>query len=167
MRTALLFPTLFLVLAAVASARDHPTCSILSVAGAWGYTETGTLTIPTGAAPFAAVGQVTFDSVGNAAGTQSSSLGGRASQDVISGTYSVNPDCTGIITVGVYDQSGTLLRTITLAFVVDDNATETRAVVTSLVLPNGMSLPAVITLEARRLFSRGHNVSVLNRGNEH
>jgi len=148
---AALISTLFLSLVAGASAQDRADCTAASVLGAWGYTEAGTLILPTGAAPFAAVGKVTFDAAGNAIGTQTSSLAGRVSQDVVRGTYSVNADCAGTMTVGVYDESGTLLRTIGLAFVIDDNASETRAVVTSLVLPNGMSLPSVITLEARRL----------------
>jgi hypothetical protein len=150
----LIFSALFLVLATLASAQDHSYCSLKDVAGAWGYTEAGTLILPTGAVSFAAVGKVNFDAAGNVEGKQTSTLGGGLSQDIVKGTYTLEIDCTGTMTVGVYNQSEVLLRTIGLTFVLDDHANETRAVVTSLVLPNSMSLPAVITLEGRRVLPR-------------
>ena len=150
----LIFSTLFLVPGALASSQDHSYCSVKDVVGAWSYTEAGTLILSTGAVSFAAVGKVNFDTAGNVEGRQTSTLGGGTSQDIVRGTYSVENDCTGTMTVGVYNQSEVLLRTIELAFVLDDHANETRSVVTSLVLPNSMSLPAVITLEGRRVFPR-------------
>jgi hypothetical protein len=63
----------------------------------------------------------------------------------------VNPDCTGTDTIQVFE-SGILVRTTTLHVVYDDHGQEARAVFTSLVLPDGTSLPSIITIEARRLF---------------
>jgi hypothetical protein len=65
----------------------------------------------------------------------------------------VNPDCTGTDTIQVFE-SGILVRTTTLHVVYDDNGQEARAVFTSLVLPDGTSLPSIITIEARKLFPR-------------
>jgi hypothetical protein len=65
----------------------------------------------------------------------------------------VNPDCTGTDTIQVFE-SGVLVRTTTLHLVCDDDGREARAVFTSLVLPDGTSLPSIITIEARRVFSK-------------
>src|SRR3974390_2518833 len=100
MRTVFLI-TLFLGLAAVAPAQDlnWNYCSIDSVVGTWAYSYTGTLMLPTGAVPMAAVGRTTVDGAGNVLATQNSSTGGKVSQDTIKGTLTANPDCTGTMTV--------------------------------------------------------------------
>jgi hypothetical protein len=143
---------LSLGLAGTAAAQDRRPCYTASLAGDWGYTKTGTLYLPTGATPFATLGVLTLDHFGGLAGVNNGSVGGRVSQDVLKGTFVVNPDCTGTMTVEVYDQSGALLRTIFMATVVDEDLTHLRGILTSLVLPNGVSLPGVITADARRLF---------------
>ena len=78
----LCFAVLALGLAAVAPAQDGRTCSNAGLAGAWGYTETGTVIAPTGPVPAAAVGMYTFDDAGGLSGTQYSSTGGNVAQDV-------------------------------------------------------------------------------------
>lgn len=145
------FATLLLSLAPVAPAQYVGACSNVSAAGMWGMTETGTLVLPTGAVPVAAIGSSTVDASGNMSGTLTSSLNGTLSVDTINGTVTVNSDCTGTMTVGVYS-SGKLQRTVGLAFVLDDNAREVRAIVTSVVLANGASLPPVLTLTFARMF---------------
>ena len=145
--------TLLLGLAAAAAAQDNPWCSTARVAGVWGYTKTGTLYLPNGvAAPFGSVGTFTLDADGYAWGTLLASIAGSVAAGDLDGTFTIEPDCTGSMTVGVYDPSGNLLRTISMSIVVDDKASELRALVTSLVLPNGTVLPAVITGQARKLF---------------
>jgi hypothetical protein len=143
--------TLLLGAAAASSAQDYHACSIAHVAGAWGYTKTGTLVLPTGAVPFASVGRFSVDVNGGLVGTNDGSVGGRVSKDVLKGTLEVNPDCTGAMTVEVYDTAGNLLRTLTMGLVFVDDARGARGIVTSLVLPNGASLPSIITADARRL----------------
>ena len=151
--TAIVFATLVLAIAGVASAQDRGSCSYARVAGEWGYTFTATLILPTGPVPFAGVGRYTLDSAGNFSGTQVSNRGGITSEDIIIGTATVNPDCTGTFTVGIYDQSGNLLRTAIWAMVYVDKANEIRSILTSLVLqPSGTSVPAVATDHAKRLF---------------
>jgi hypothetical protein len=148
----LTFTVLVLAVAAVGWADGGRRCSNARVAGDWGYTKTGTLFLPTGAAvPFATMGKLVFDADGTLSGVNNGSVNGTVSNDVLRGTFEINADCTGMATVEVYDQAGTLLRTIGMALVVDDNSTELRGLVTSLVLPSGASLKSVITAQARRL----------------
>lgn len=142
--------TLSLGLTAAASAQaDH--CSNAGLAGNWGYTKTGTVFTPTGAVPFASVGRLDFDAAGNVSGTHEASVGGSVGRGTLNGTFALNSDCLGTMTIGVYDPSGTLLRTVSMSLVLDDRARELRGLMTSLVLPNGVSLPSVITGAARRL----------------
>jgi hypothetical protein len=137
---AVFVATLLLSLAAAASAQGGP-CSSGRLAGDWGFTFAGTVIIPSGAAiPFASVGRISFDADGNVSGAQDRSLGGEVAKETFSGTFTVNSDCTGGISVAVYDQSETLIRSAEWAFVVDDDARELRAILISLVLPNGVSL---------------------------
>jgi hypothetical protein len=152
-RTAFFFCALFLSLAAVASAQPQGTCSTASVQGTWGFTDTGTVILPTGPVPFAAVGIITGDDHGNFSGTQTTSVGGRVSKETFKGTGTVNSDCTGTATFSVYDESGTtLLRTATFSVVFVDSAREEREIATSLVLePTGTQVPTVITGSAKKL----------------
>lgn len=145
------FATLSLGLAAAASAQDDHGCSNARLAGSWGYTKTGTLYLPTGAAPFASIGTLTFYADGNVTGKIEASVGGSVSKGELAGTFGLNPDCLGTMTFGVYDPSGNLLRTVNMSLVLDDKAREMRGLMTSLVLPNGMVLPSAITGNARRL----------------
>ena len=150
-RTIFAVATLVMSLAAVALAQDGGACSNAGVAGKWGYTYTGTLVLPTGAVPLAAVGRYTLDAAGNLAGTQARSVGGGTGVETLKGTATANSDCTSTLTVHVYDQLGNLLRTGILALVYVDNAREVRAIFTSLVLPDGTSLPTVMTVNAKKL----------------
>ena len=143
--------------AAMASAQDDRTCSNVRVAGEWGYSWTGTIILPTGAIPAAAVGTFTGDAAGDLSGTQTSSLGGVVAQDTLKGIVTLNSDCTATMTVGLYDQSGNLLRTAVWAIVYVDDAREARGIFTSLVLPNGVSLPTIGTSNAKRLFRNRRN----------
>jgi hypothetical protein len=125
------------------------TCSNADVAGAWGWTETGTVIPSTGAVPFAFVARITLDADGNLTATANSD--GSITNVTLKGTGTVNSDCTSTLTVGIYE-SGTLLRTATVAFVYVDNAQEGRGITTSIVLAAGTSVPSVLTINARKLF---------------
>jgi hypothetical protein len=144
------FVTPLLALATIAPAQNGGACSNARVAGTWGYTYTGTLILPSGGVPTASVGRFTLDAAGNFSGTQASSLGGNVGKDTLKGSADVMSDCTGTLTLYIYDQSGNLLRTAVLAFVVVDNAKEIRGIFTSLVLPIGEAR-AVITVKAIRI----------------
>jgi len=122
-------------------------CSAASVSGRWALTTTGS--IP-GIGDVAAVGTYTADPSGHLIGSQTRSLGGQVAAETFTGTFSVKPNCTGSATIEVFE-SGTLVRTSTLDLAYDDNIREQRAIFTSLVLPNGTSLPTVLTIQARRI----------------
>jgi hypothetical protein len=125
-------------------------CSLATVAGNYGFTLTGTLVLTTGGVPVAGAGLATISSEGNFSGTESRSLGGGIAQETIGGTVAVNSDCTGTLTAPVFE-SGNLVRTSIFSLVFDDNARELRAIQTSLVLPNGTSVPNVITVDGRKI----------------
>jgi hypothetical protein len=131
--------------------QDDRACSLASVAGEWAYTETGTVIPATVAVPFAAVARYTLDANGNLSGSATSSSGGTVSNVTLKGIGTVNSDCTGTLTVGVY-ALGTLVRTVDFDLVYVDHGREGRAIVTSLVLANGTAVPAVLTVDARKLF---------------
>jgi hypothetical protein len=128
----------------------HAACSTASIAGRFGFTTTGS--IPA-VGPVAATGSFAQDASGNIIGTQTRSLNGSLADETFTGTATVNSDCTGTDSIQVF-QDETLVRTTTLHVVYDDNGREARAIFTSLVLPNGVSLPSIITVESRKLFSR-------------
>jgi len=128
------------------------TCSMASVAGNWAYTYNGTVFVPT-ALPIAAVGRAHLDSDGNISGSQTHTLAGQTEVEEISGTYTVNADCTGGMTINV-TLNGQLLRTATVNVVYDTNVNHARMIFTSLTLAAGPSLPAVVTLDASRVVSR-------------
>jgi hypothetical protein len=129
-------------------------CTSATAAGRFGFTTTGTLFLPTGPAPVAAVGTITFDLDGNATGSQDRSVGGAFAHETITGKLTVNRDCTLVLNADVFDAGGNLVRTSTIPGVLVNNGREIRAIFESVVLPNGASLPSVLTVEVVRV--RGH-----------
>jgi hypothetical protein len=149
----------------VALADDQSPCSLDSAAGTWGHTFTGAIIpIPpssTQALPTAGVGTTTFDAAGNVSGTQHASRNGAVDEETFSGKLQLSPEsphCTGTLTIDLFNPSGTKFSTLDWAVVLDDNASEFRAIVTNVTLqPSGTSVPTVTTLEAKRLFSDAQN----------
>jgi hypothetical protein len=135
-------------------AAEH--CSNAKAAGQWGFTLTGTLFFPTpiGAIPGAAIGRLSVDAAGNISGTESRSVGGGFANETITGTWSVNSDCTSRVTANIYE-SGVLVRTSVLDAVFVDHSNKIRAVQESLTNPDGSTVPVVITLEGNKLFNEG------------
>lgn len=144
----------------VALADDQSACSRDSAAGTWGHTFTGTVITPSGAVPTAGVGTTTFTfhaagNVYDVSGTQHASRNGVVDEETFSGKLVLNPDCTGTLTIGIPNlTSGARLL---WAVVLDDNASEFRAILTSLTPPIGPPVATVTTLEAKRLFSDAQN----------
>ena len=103
--------TLVVTMAATsqAVAGDHA-CSLARAAGSYGVSDSGTVV---GIGPRAAIGMVTLDAAGNLTGTVTASLNGTVTETTASGTYTVNPDCTGVANISEFDQSGNLLLTAT------------------------------------------------------
>jgi hypothetical protein len=146
--TAIVFATLTLFAAPSAHAQQ---CSLAGVEGKWGFTTNGTVV---GIGPRSSLGIFTLDGAGNLLkGKATASLNGSVTDEIFSGTYTVNPDCTGKLAIDISDLSGNKILTATLDLVFDDNVRELRAIFTSAVLPNGTPLATVITVDGKRRFS--------------
>jgi hypothetical protein len=127
-------------------------CSPAGVAGKFGFTLNGVVLLPTGAVPIAAIGRATVDAKGNVTGTESRSVGGDYADETLQGTITVNPECTGSMTVSFFE-AGQLVRTSVLSIVFDGNQREIRMVQKSLQLPDGSFLPVVITVDGKKIFA--------------
>ena len=130
----------------------HAACSAATAAGAYGFTTAGTLILPGGPAPVAAVGLITFQLNGDVSGSQDRSVGGVFAHETITGSLTVNRDCTVLLSANVYDSNGQLVRTSTIDGVLVNNGKEIRAIFESVVAqPSGAVLPAILTIEAVRI----------------
>ena len=127
-------------------------CSTAAVAGKWAYTYTGTIFTQNGPLPAASVGHFSQDAGGNITGSQARSVAGNPGVEDISGTVSLNKDCTGTATVDVL-VNGQVQRTAVLTVVYDNNMNQARAIFQSLTLPDGTNVPVVITVDYTRLFT--------------
>jgi hypothetical protein len=120
--------TFFLTIVPSAQADEHQECSNATLQGGFGYTATGVLLPPTTPSPFAGpfgeIGRQTFDGNGNTEGTASASANGNPINFTITGTYNVNPDCTGSMTLFV----SPIGATVHIDFVMDKNGTEIRTI---------------------------------------
>jgi hypothetical protein len=136
----------------VPAAQADDSCSTAKAAGDWGFTLTGMLLTPTGAVPAAAVARGTIDAEGNVtSATEARNVGGGFANETITGSWTVNSDCTGTLTINAYE-SGKLVRTSVLSLVFVDNMREVLMVQQSLTLPDGTTLPVVVTVEGKRAF---------------
>ena len=150
-RSTLLISVAALCLGVVPAVQAADHCSNAKAAGTWGLTLTGTLLLPTGPVPGAAVGRVRIDADGNVSGTEARNVGGGFANETLTGSLTVNSDCTATLTVNIYE-SGVLVRTSVLAAVFVDDSNKVRMVQESLTLPDGTTIPVVITVEGIRLF---------------
>jgi hypothetical protein len=149
-RTLLVLASAFVV--ALAPLQVHAaSCSTASTAGSWAYTYTGTIFTLNGPLPTASVGRFRQDAAGNLTGSQHRSVAGQSGAEDISGTVSVNGDCTASAAIDVL-VNGVLQRTAALAVVYDSSGNHMRAIFQSLVLPDGTTnVPVVIAIDANRL----------------
>jgi hypothetical protein len=111
--------------AARAQVGQEHSCTNSSLSGSFRYTSVGTLIGPE-AGPFVQVGRQTFDGRGNTNATATTSVNGDSFSVTINGTYSVNPDCTGSMTLNVSPVG----LTVHADFVITSSGAEFRAMVT-------------------------------------
>lgn len=113
-----------IALGLVPAAKAHAKgCSNATLKGTYADKDTGTI-INYG--PFVGVNLDTFDGNGNMTMSGTSSVNGSVSSGAETGTYQVNPDCTGTYTVE--DSFGDVF---TAYFVIDDNGNELQIVITN------------------------------------
>jgi hypothetical protein len=104
-------------------------CSNATLQGTYAYTSTGSITNPPDlAGPIAEVGAQTFDGNGSTAATATLSSAGTIFPLVITGTYTVNQDCTGTFTLQVVSPFQT---TVNVSFVIDNGGDEFQAMETN------------------------------------
>jgi hypothetical protein len=149
---------LSLSLAAVAKDKDKEdkdgcTCSPAKVAGTWGYSETGTIILPVaayglpaGPNAYASVGSYTLARDGKVSGYRIASLGGIKLEATIGGDATVNPDCTGTISLKFNGEASPSAEKFIIYV---DNANEARMIITK------GSFPSVLVTEAKKLFPDG------------
>jgi hypothetical protein len=130
----------------------HAACTNAMLAGTFAFTTTGTLYLP-GPTPVGAVGTITFDLDGNAAGAQDRAVGTNFAHETIKGTYTFSRDCKINLVADVYDEAGALVRTSTILGVLANNGKVIRAIFES-ITANGTPLASVLTVEANRI--QGH-----------
>ena len=125
----IVFATLFaLGIMPKAQAGEHRKCSNASLQGSFGFTNTGTniaLPPPFGG-PIAQIGRQAFDGRGDTRATTTLSANGNIFAATAEGTYVVNPDCTGSMTLFVSPFGST----VNADFVIDDDGSELRGVIT-------------------------------------
>jgi hypothetical protein len=120
-------------------------CSNASLQGTFSDKDTGFIYPAANEAPvpFAGVNVETFDGIGNIKGTGFASAGGTGGPQTYTGTYKVNPDCTGTYSVTINPGA---IKTHAF-FVIDDRLNELQIVIKD---PG-----TVITCVARRQFPVG------------
>jgi len=117
---------------------DDKVCSNSTLNGIYAFRATGTLVSPQ---PFpgliAIVGTQTYDGNGATSGRQTVSSNGNIFSENLSGTYQVNPDCTGTFSFQLFPGVS-----INFFFVIDDNKKEIQVIQTD---PG-----AIVTATARK-----------------
>ena len=131
---------LLIALLGITNTAHASSCRLSGVAGTYGYTTSGS--IPTIGA-VASVGRIVLDASGNLTGSQTSSFNGTIVHETLSGTYTVNADCTGTATVNVY-HSGVLARTTNLEVIFENEQRELRAIF--------MTAGTVLTVNGKKTF---------------
>ena len=104
----------------------EPSCSHASLSGGFGYTNNGTILGGPDDGPFGGVGRQTFDGKGNTEATAAVSVNGNIAHATINGTYAVNSNCTGSMTL--VGSAGSQTFTNHVEFVIVHRGTEFRAI---------------------------------------
>jgi hypothetical protein len=119
---------------------DNKGCSNATLTGTFAFTSSGVITSPPArSGPFAEVGTQTFDGAGNTTAT-AMAANGTIIPLTITGTYTVNQDCTGTMSLFVIPFNAT----VPVYFVIADNGNEFHGIETA--------AGYVITRIARKLY---------------
>lgn len=103
--------------AAFAGSSAGPPCSVATLKGGYGLSGSGFI----GDTPFAVEGRSVYDGRGSFTAAETHSLGGTITTPSVTGTYTVNADCTGMFVINgspalnfTIDQGGTHIRAIAI-----------------------------------------------------
>jgi hypothetical protein len=113
---------------AAAFGDDDDVCSVASLKGSYGIQSTGSIVALGPIGPIAEAGTIAFDGAGAVSSITTVSLGGQIlpNRTSLSGSYTVNADCTGDLAVILPVPGGT--TTSTSHFVIVDHGKEIRLV---------------------------------------
>src|SRR5262249_3495274 len=118
------------ILGIASALRADEQCSQRSIAGDWGYTVTGIRILNNVPLSAASVGSFHIDRDGNLSGTQTLSINGTIVQgEVLTGTTTVNSDCTGTSVIVVSNTP--FPRTSTLDSIFTDSSRHVRSIFTN------------------------------------
>ena len=135
--------------AATPARAEDAACSLARAAGNWSFSDGGTVV---GVGPRVAVGRFTLDTAGNLQnGVATSSLNGNIAAERFSGTYAVNSDCTGTLSIQITTPDGAELFAVALVTAFDDEMKHFRGIFTSVVAPSPIGpLQTAIVADARK-----------------
>jgi hypothetical protein len=123
--TLTLSTAVLVMLGCTATAKAETSCSENTLKGSFAFTATGFLVAPSPlVGPFAAIGAQSFDGSGNTEAASTVSVNGAPESVTIRGTYSVNADCTGSMTL-TFLPSGPVQH---FDFVISPNGAEIQAI---------------------------------------
>jgi hypothetical protein len=125
------------------AAQRGGTCSYRSVEGKWGYSYFG---ITQDSGPIMSAGAFSLDNEGNFSGKETVDFGGSILDLTLSGSFTVNSDCTGSFTVNAF-QDGALINTQTLDAVWVDNSNAIR------MIPRDTDLDFIV--DGKKMFPSG------------
>lgn len=131
-------------------------CSNATAAGSWSFTVTGTFFFPSpiGAVPLVNLGIFRSDQSGNVSGSQTRNVGGAVGEETITGTLSLDPDCTGTLIARAFNpSSGALMGTAIAKIVLDDNGRHMQALITVELDSNGHPFPGVVSGAGERVLA--------------
>jgi len=129
---------------------DEGPCSLAGIVGTYGFSDSGTVV---GVGPRVADALLTLDADRNIKGPATASLNGTVTHSMLSGTYTVNADCTGTVT---FSEPGNVMLTATADLIWDDNMREIRFIFTS-AAANGTPIETVINGTARKISPNSGN----------
>jgi hypothetical protein len=93
-----------LVLGSPVLAHAESACNEATLNGTYGYHYKGAVAEGEGLGRVAAIGLLKFDGRGKVTGSETRSTSGKVARSTFAGTYTVNPDCSGIATGGTLPQ---------------------------------------------------------------
>jgi len=125
---SMVLPLVLALLAVPFAKSEGDPCSVSTLNGSFGVATSGSIVAFGPIGPVAEVGVIKFDGAGGVSQTTTVSLNGTIipNRSSVSGSYEVNPDCTGDLSVELPAPGGTI--TSTSHFVIVDHGMEIRLI---------------------------------------
>lgn len=142
--------TLLLSLSSIA-AHAQP-CSDKTLSGGYSYQVVGQVGTEPPFLPFVAERLVTFDGAGNLSGSGYRVLAGNVAISPVTGTYSVQPNCSASFDITVFREDGSVVHVDQVFGVIIESGSKVRGTLVSIVDPDTLTIQ--FERIAQRVFSR-------------